>query len=283
VVVLAVAVVAVAGVLGPAQVAEGVALSGLAGVHASQCGAPRALFTSARRFRDNEPIGTRTARRGGVIVARYNIRDLIGHWVKPRSAQGKMCPYACCRGYRVHPGNYPVILPNPLLRKASEDDLAYHYAHTGSDQAQAQILHEMDRRDKADIAREARKQEHQRRMFARRLAHAEEVDRAWLEAEAATKGNMLNKAGKAADIDERSLFTGPESRARRYASEELLNHWQAHHRPTAAFMQGKDTRVHERYTAPRRHRRPVSYRPVTVGKGKDKRTVEVAVVRRNAS
>ncbi len=233
------------------------------------------------RFGDNEP--NRTTWRGGVIVARYNIRDLIGHWVKPRSAKGKMCPHACCRGYRVHPENYPVILPSPLLHRASDEDLAEHYQATGSDRARAQILHEMERRDQEAIKREARKQEMQRRLFAKRLAHAEEVDRAWLEAEAATKGNMLNRAGREADISERSLFTGPESRARRYASEELLNHWQAHHRPTAAFMQGKDTRVHERYTAPRRHRRPVSYRPVTVGRGKDKRTVEVAVVRRNAS
>jgi hypothetical protein len=44
------------------------------------------------------------------------------------------------------------------------------------------------------------------------------------------------------------LFTGPESRARRYASEELLNHWQMHPRPTAAFFAGKDTTSGARYT-----------------------------------
>jgi hypothetical protein len=32
---------------------------------------------------------------------------------------------------------------------------------------------------------------------------------------------MLSPAGKKADIDPWSLFTGPESRARKYASPEL--------------------------------------------------------------
>jgi uncharacterized protein (DUF433 family) len=198
-------------------------------------------------------------------MARYDRRDLIGHWIKKTQAAQRMCGHACCRGKRVHPENYPVILPDRLLRRASDEDLAEHYAAVDSQEARDQILWEMDRRDRAQIAREARKQEHQRRLFAKRLAHAEEVDRAWLDAEAATKGNMLNKAGRDADINERSLFTGPESRARRYASEELLNHWQSHHRPTAAFMQGKDTRVHERYTSPRPARRRTGSRVRVVG------------------
>lgn|SRR5215469_7208972 len=89
-------------------------------------------------------------------MARYNVRDLIGHWVKPRSAEGRMCPHACCRNKRVHPANMPVILPNGLLRRASDDDLAAHYrdvAHKDTPQAErarAQILHEMDRRDERD-------------------------------------------------------------------------------------------------------------------------------------
>jgi hypothetical protein len=37
----------------------------------------------------------------------------------------------------------------------------------------------------------------------------------------ATKGDRLNRRGREACIDERALFTGPESRARKYASEEL--------------------------------------------------------------
>jgi hypothetical protein len=190
-------------------------------------------------------------------VARYNTRDLIGHFVAPVSSAGKMCPHACCRNKRVHPANMPVILPNRLLRRASDDDLADHFKRTSdNERAQAQVLHEMDRRDSLEQLRHDRALETKRRIFARRVERAEEVDRAWERAESATRGNMLNKAGRAADIDERSLFTGPESRARRYASEELLNHWQASPRPTAAYFAGKDTRLGTQATAARRRRRP---------------------------
>lgn len=119
-------------------------------------------------------------------------------------------------------------------------------------QAQTQILAEMQRRDELAIERHDRALEHKRRLYAKRLERAEEIDRLWLEAEAATRGNMLNRAGKAAGTDERSLFTGPESRARRYACEELLNHWQSHPRPTAVYFQGRDTTLGPQYTAPRR-------------------------------
>ena len=64
---------------------------------------------------------------------------------------------------------------------------------------------------------------------------------------------MLNRAGQAAGIGPRSLFTGPEARARKYASEELREHWQSPPRPTAAHFEGRDTRMFERYTAPARH------------------------------
>jgi hypothetical protein len=65
--------------------------------------------------------------RGRNVMARYNVRDMIGHFVKPRRAEGRMCPHACCRGHRVHPDNYPVILPSRLLRRASDYDLAEHF------------------------------------------------------------------------------------------------------------------------------------------------------------
>jgi hypothetical protein len=76
---------------------------------------------------------------------------------------------------------------------------------------------------------------------------------------------MLNKAGRAADVDERSLFTGPESRARRYASEELQNYWQDNPRPTAAYFAGKDTRLSARYTPPRR-KAPMPARSLVTGR-----------------
>jgi hypothetical protein len=141
----------------------------------------------------------------------------------------------------------------------------------------------MERRDAIAIRRHDQALEHKRRLFAQRLARQEEIDRRWLEAEAATRGVMLNKTGKAAGIDERSLFTGPESRARRYASEELLNHWQSHPRPTAAYFAGKDTTLGPQYTAPRRRRPAVSGRPITVRPGRNKHTVRIAIVRKNTS
>jgi hypothetical protein len=182
----------------------------------------------------------------------------------------------------------PVILPDRLLRRASDDDLAEHYDRVAGnpreDQAQAQILAEMQRRDELAIKRYDRALEHKRRPYAKRLQRAEEVDRLWLEAEAATRGVMLNRAGKAAGIDERSLFTGPESRARRYASEELLNHWQSHPRPTSAYFAGKDTTLGAQYTAPRRQRRGVgpTYRVIRP-QGRRGPEVRVSVVRKNTN
>lgn len=191
-------------------------------------------------------------------MARYNSRDLIGHWVKPAGAAGKMCPHACCRNKRVHPANMPTVLPNKLLRRASEDDLQEHYQRvSGSDTDQAaearfQVLAEMDRRDQAEVRRHQSELRRKEQVFGRKMAREEAVETAWLAAEHDTNGYMLNKAGREADISERSLFTGPESRARRYASEELLNHWQANPRPTGAMFRGEDTRLGARgSSAPR--------------------------------
>jgi hypothetical protein len=40
-----------------------------------------------------------------------------------------------------------------------------------------------------------------------------------------------------------SAITAPESRARKYAGEELLKWWETHPRPTKAHFRGQDTRV----------------------------------------
>jgi hypothetical protein len=192
----------------------------------------------------------------------YNVRDLLGHWVKPVSKRGKMCPHACCRGKRVHPDNYPVILPSALLRKASEQDLMAHYDRvqgTGpkDEKARAQVLHEMDRRDRADTERARRRQALAHGAYARRLEREELTEHAFTTAERATNGYMLNRKGEARGVNPRSLFTGSEERARRYASDELLEHWQAHGRPTAAMHRGQDTRVQPRATEWKRKPRGV--------------------------
>jgi hypothetical protein len=57
---------------------------------------------------------------------------------------------------------------------------------------------------------------------------------------------MLNKAGQRAEVNERSLFTGPESRMRKYASPELIEYFESHPRPTRAswFGSARSRREH---------------------------------------
>lgn len=64
--------------------------------------------------------------------------------------------------------------------------------------------------------------------------YAEHVYRQWMDAEAATAGNLLNKRAAARNVDPRSLFSGDPERAYRYASEELMRWWADHPRLTFA-------------------------------------------------
>lgn len=61
----------------------------------------------------------------------------------------------------------------------------------------------------------------------------------------ATNGKLLNRRGERAGIDSYSLFIGPERRARAYASEELLEHWQTHPRTTFAQF---EQQAYQEYT-----------------------------------
>jgi minor capsid protein 2 len=58
-----------------------------------------------------------------------------------------------------------------------------------------------------------------------RAAYRDHVYEQYLAAEDATRGHMLTPQGQAAGIDPRELFTGPASRARKWASEELRGWW----------------------------------------------------------
>jgi hypothetical protein len=138
-----------------------------------------------------------------------------------------------------------VVLPAKYLRAASDKDLAEHYQRCppGNPRCQDQVLDELHRRDVAEERRRAKQEAREQRWRDRRTIRATEIERAYLEAEAATKGNMLNRRGREAGIDERTLFRGPEKRARKYASEELLNHWESVPRPTEAYFRGEDTRI----------------------------------------
>jgi hypothetical protein len=58
------------------------------------------------------------------------------------------------------------------------------------------------------------------------------VDCQYLAAVEATAGVLVNKDGRAKHIDGYTLFSGPLSRAQKYASEELLEFWEKNPRRT---------------------------------------------------
>lgn len=57
---------------------------------------------------------------------------------------------------------------------------------------------------------------------------------AYMAAEEATNGYLLNQRGRRAQVDAYSLFMGNEARALAYASEELRDWWRDHPRPVFA-------------------------------------------------
>lgn len=95
--------------------------------------------------------------------------------------------------------------------------------------------------DVEDLEREARNAEidaHRTRGETReetiRRTYREYIHLQWLDAENATRGHMVNAAGRAAGVDALSLFSGPTARARKYASEDLLRWWADRPRVTYA-------------------------------------------------
>lgn len=174
---------------------------------------------------------------------RYNLRDQLGHYVDRADAADRPCHHSCCAGKRVHPANLPVKINRQYLRHLSDEDLETELGQYSdfADTHEAgflQIVAEIDRRDESAKLAAARKARARERRQQRESDYRDEVYRNWLMAEAETNGYMLNKAGKAAGIDERSLFTGPESRVAKYASRELLDFFDAHPRPTRASYLG---------------------------------------------
>jgi len=179
----------------------------------------------------------------------YNRRDLFKHWIRKEQRANQTCGHACCRHMRAQLKNWPVNPPNPYLRRATDNELADYYQRSAGrddaaeERAREHVFAELQRRDIAQERRERAEERRRERWTARRLERAEAIDAAWLAAEEATNGYMLNRRGKEAGINERTLFTGPESRARKYASEELLEWWETHPRPTQAMFEGRDTRM----------------------------------------
>jgi hypothetical protein len=196
----------------------------------------------------------------------YNRRDQIGHWVRKEQPQHRHCTHACCRGYREHPDNWPIIPAKRSLRSASDEKLAAHYAKVTADEspqargAELQIIHEFERRDREQVKR-LEKERHRQAVRAARTAKAMELDaereRIRVAAEAATRGYMVNAKGRVRGINPDEILTGREAVFRRYASDEAKEYFASNPRPTASYFRGQDTRVVERASEPRRRQRGV--------------------------
>jgi hypothetical protein len=63
-------------------------------------------------------------------------------------------------------------------------------------------------------------------------AHADHIRLAHERAEEVCRGHMLNAAGERAGVSAESLWSGPAARAKKYASEELLDYFRQHGRMT---------------------------------------------------
>jgi hypothetical protein len=60
-----------------------------------------------------------------------------------------------------------------------------------------------------------------------RQSYRDHVHAAYVAAEEACRGHLVNRVGRASGVDPLSLFTGPLVRATKYASDELLEWWEA--------------------------------------------------------
>ncbi len=183
-----------------------------------------------------------------VQLGYYNRRDLFSHWIRKDQQANRACAHACCRGMRAHPEGYPVTKRSRWLRGASDEQVADYYGRHGGDSpadqaARDQALAEMQRRDISAERREQAEERRRTRYAARRSERRAVIENEYVRAEAATNGYMLNRRGREAGVEPRTLFTGPENRARKYASEELLEYWEHHPRPTQAMFEGQDTRI----------------------------------------
>jgi hypothetical protein len=111
------------------------------------------------------------------------------------------------------------------LRAAADEDLATWY-QDGDEADRRAALGEADRRNRREAARRERGEE--------RAAWESGAYAQYLQADAELRGNLVNRRGMAAGIDDWSLWSGTEARALAYATEELRLWWQdpAHPRIT---------------------------------------------------
>lgn len=145
------------------------------------------------------------------------------------------------------------------MRRSTDAELEAHYKKLSADDSpqarrgEAQILHEMERRDRADARRmdaEDRKRRRweirQANRAAERMDREAETERIRVQAEAATRGYLVNKQGRARGIDPEEILTGRAAVFQRYASDEAREFFRTTPRPTAAYFKGQNTRMYER-------------------------------------
>jgi hypothetical protein len=195
-------------------------------------------------------------------MARRYRRDLIGHFVRTQQRTEQPCTHACCRGYRVHPANYPVILPRRTLRRAKDEDLARHFnkVSAGSSPAdrwaEAQLLAEMQRRDDADRRQRQRREAIAATRAAGQMEREAEAERIRREAEARTQGYLVTAQGRARGVSDAEILTGRQDVFIRYATPEAKAYFAENPRPTGAYLRfGRDTRVPYSDRPARRRRR----------------------------
>jgi hypothetical protein len=133
-------------------------------------------------------------------------------------------------------------LPRSLLREASERELYAHLERYGGGsrggRVGEQVVGELTRREDSQQRAAARRGRARDARASRDSEFRAHLENEWIAAERQTRGNMLSKAGERAGVDPRSLFTGPESRARKYASRELLGYFEDHPRVSRAEFHG---------------------------------------------
>jgi hypothetical protein len=125
--------------------------------------------------------------------------------------------------------------------------------------AEAQLLHEMERRDAAEAARRRHIEAVAQNRAARRMERESEDHRIRQEAEAYTSGYLVSPEGRSRGISDEEVLTGREAVFIRYATPEAKEFFSVNPRPTGAYYRGRDTRVlySDRPKRPRRPRRPV--------------------------
>lgn len=84
-----------------------------------------------------------------------------------------------------------------------------------------------------------------------RSAYLQHVNQAYLDAEHATKGWMLNPLGKRKKIDPQKLWWSNDAYARQHASQELMEHWNRH--PRTSFPEFKESLISGTPPAPRNY------------------------------